>query len=82
MSHLKKRGPVRFLGLDDTLRHQAGPFPFTSHLTLRQADALEVLRANMSDDEVANLFKPLSAARERVLAYMKRNPRPIKETAA
>lgn len=50
-------------------------FPFNA-FTLKQADALNVLRESMSDAEVLALFPALSPARERVAGFLRRNPRP------
>lgn len=75
MSRLKKHHLVSFFGPADTVCHQAAPFPFTDHLNMAQADAVQILRARMSDEHVLALFHPESAARERVAGFLKRNPR-------
>ena len=52
-------------------------FPWTEHLTLREADRLTELRQRMSDHDI--LVHARMDQRWRIMRFFRRNPRPQQE---
>lgn len=55
-------------------------FPF-DHFTLRDADAINVMREKLSDEEVLAAFQNQPDLKERLAAFMLRNARPERAAA-
>ena len=65
-------------------------FPFPEHFTLREADAIERMRATMTDRELMEglarqggaSHRPVKRSINEIGAYIERNPRPDARSVA